>query len=94
MTDDDVQRLSRLLEEIRDTQRLQLERQTEALTIQREQLAMVQRQAERTERIQARAEEIQTRSAQLVSSARRLATVLVPVVVALMLYVSWLLFRR
>jgi hypothetical protein len=77
MTDDDVRQLSRLLEEIRDTHRLQLERQTEALALQREQLLMVQRQTERAERLQERAEQLQTRSAQLMGSARTLATVLV-----------------
>jgi hypothetical protein len=94
MTDGDVRQLSRLLEEIRDTQRLQLERQTEALAVQREHLAMVQRQTERAERLQDRAEQLQTRSAQLMGSARTISTVLIPVVVALMVYVSWLIFRR
>ncbi len=94
MTDADVRQLSRLLEEIRDTQRLQLERQTEALAVQREHLAMVQRQTERAERLQDRAEQLQTRSAQLMGSARTISTVLIPVVVALMVYVSWLIFRR
>jgi hypothetical protein len=94
MTDADVRQLSRLLEEIRDTQRLQLERQTEALAVQREHLTMVQRQTERAERLQDRAEQLQTRSAQLMGSARTISTVLIPVVVALMVYVSWLIFRR
>jgi hypothetical protein len=55
---------------------------------------MVQRQTERAERLQDRAEQLQTRSAQLMGSARTISTVLIPVVVALMVYVSWLIFRR
>ena len=93
MNDQDLQRLLRLLEEIRDGQKLQLERQAEALALQREQFALVRNQAERAERIQDRAEQIQIKSAQLVAGARKAVIVLLPIVAALILYVSWLLFR-
>ena len=46
MNDADSQKLQRVLEEIRDDQKLQLERQTEALALQRAQLEIVRRQAE------------------------------------------------
>ena len=85
MNDNDIRQLSRVLEEIRDNQKHQLERQQEALAIQREQFAIVQRQAERAERIQDRA--------QLMGSARAVVTILIPIVIALLVYVSWLIFR-
>jgi uncharacterized membrane protein (DUF106 family) len=94
VTDGDSQRLTSLLEEIRDNQRLQIERQAEALALQREQFELVKRQAERTERIQDRAEAIQDKSAGLVAASRRALAVILPVVVALIAWLSWLLLRR
>ena len=89
MNDADAQRIARLLEEIRDDQRTQLERQAEALGVQREQAEMA-----RTDKLHDRAEAIQARSSQLVGAARRLVLVAVPVILLLLVYVSWLLFRR
>jgi len=94
MSEIDTQRLASLLEEIRDNQRLQLEHQTEALALQREQFALVQKQQERAERIQDRAEEIQAKSAQLVAGSRKVFAVVIPIIIALIVYLSWLLFRR
>jgi len=51
--------IAALLSEIRDQQRLQLERQLEALTVQREQFALYQGQLDRVDRINDRAERIQ-----------------------------------
>lgn len=93
MNDSDTQKLIATLEEIRDNQKLQLERQLEALTLQREQVAMVQRQVERTERLQDRAEQLQSKSALVFASARKFLFALLPIIVALIAYVSWLLFR-
>jgi len=59
MTDQELQPLVNILKEIRDNQKIQLDRQAESLALQREQFALVQRQTERTERIQDRAEHIQ-----------------------------------
>lgn len=94
MNDTEIERLAALLEQIRDDQRLQLERQAEALALQREQLDLVRRQAERTERIQDRAEAIQDKSAQLVAGSRRALAVVLPIIVALIAYLSWLMLRR
>ena len=90
-TDDSA--LLRVLEQIRDDQRLQLERQAEALAMQREQVAMLRTQFERTERLQDRAEHLQERSAQVVGIARKSLFVVLPVLFALIGYVSWLIFR-
>jgi hypothetical protein len=83
----------RLLAEIRDGQRAQLAAQEEALRMQREQIALVQRQAERAERINDRAEQIQSRSAQLIGVARKALFTVLPILVLLIAYVTWLLFR-
>jgi hypothetical protein len=91
---EDLARVVSVLEEIRDDQRLQLQRQAEALALQREQFAMVQKQFERTEHIQERAEMLQTRSAQIVGTARKVMIVVLPIITFLIIYLSWLLFRR
>ena len=94
MSDQDSQRLIRVLEEIRDNQKLLPDRQAEGLALQREQCALVQKQHERVERVQDRAEQIQTTSAQLVAGSRKLLVVHVPIIIALIAYVTWLLFRE
>lgn len=70
-----------------------MERQAEALALQREQFALVQKQTERAERLQDRAEELQVKGAQLVTGARKSMVVIVPLIVALLVYLSWLIFR-
>jgi hypothetical protein len=89
----DADEISRLLGEIRDTQRAQLARQEEALQMQREQFAVMQRQAERTERIQDRAEQIQSGSAQMLGVARKALFTVLPILIGLIGYVTWLMFR-
>ncbi len=79
MDKDDVARIATLLEQIRDNQA--------------ETLALVKRQADRAERIQDRAEELQAKSAGIVKTARRSLAIILPVVVVLIVYLSWLLFR-
>lgn len=93
MNDQNSQQLIRILEEIRNNQRTQLERQAEALALQREQFALVQQQTERAERLQDRAEQIQIKSAQLVTGARKGMVVILPIIVLLLAYLSWLIFR-
>ena len=89
MNENETQRMVQLLEELREGQKLQLERQKEALELQREQVALVQKQFERTQRIQDRAENIQEKSAEIVGIARKTLLVILPVVIALIVYVSW-----
>ena len=89
MNENETQRMVQLLEELREGQKLQLERQKEALELQREQVALVQKQFERTQRIQDRAENIQEKSAEIVGIARKTLLAILPVVIALIVYVSW-----
>lgn len=81
-----LERIARLLEEIRDGQKIHLERQVETLAIQKEQF-------QRAQKLQDRAEAIQDRSAQLVGRVHRVMPVALAVVAVLIVYVSWLLFR-
>jgi len=90
----DDARMVQLLEQIRDNQAVQLARQAEALELQKEQFAVFRRQAERAERLQDRAEELQTRGMGIMKTARRSIAIVLPVVILLIVYLSWLLFRR
>ena len=79
MNDADSAKIVELLEQIRDNQ-------TALVDIAR-------RQAERTDRIQDRAEQLQDRSAGIIKTARGTLYFVLPVVILLVLYLSWLLFR-
>ena len=98
MTEADAARIISLLQEIRDDQRLQLERQAEAFILQREQFALVQKSQERAEKLQTRAEAMQDRSAQMIARSRKALAFVLPlvvlIVVALAVYVAWLVLRR
>lgn len=80
MNDQDAQRIIHILEEIRDNQKLQF--------------SLVQKQHDRTDRIQDRAEQIQAKSAQLVAGSRKAMLIILPVILVLIVYVSWLMFHR
>jgi ABC-type uncharacterized transport system involved in gliding motility auxiliary subunit len=82
-----------LLREIRDQQRLQLERQAEALSMQREQCVLVKRQFERAERMHERAEQLQERSAVVLGFARKMMWVILPLILFLVFVLIWILFR-
>jgi uncharacterized membrane protein (DUF106 family) len=94
MNDQDAQRIIHILEEIRENQKLQLKQQTETNALQQGQFAMAQKHSDRTDRIQDRAEQIQAKSAQLVAGSRKAMLVILPVILVLILYVSWLMFHR
>ena len=93
MNEDDAKKLLSILGELRDGQKLHLERQLEALDLQRKQYSVFQEQATRAERIQQKAELLQDRSAALVGGARKAVLVIVPIIVLLIVYLSWLIFR-
>jgi hypothetical protein len=44
--------------------------------------------------MQDRAEAIQAKSAQLVAGSRKVFMVVLPIIIVLIVYLSWLLFRR
>jgi hypothetical protein len=82
-----------LLKEIRENQRIQIARQEEALDLQRQNVDIAKRQFDRAEMIQDRAERIQDSGASLVAVARKSVFIVIPIIVILIGYVSWLLFR-
>jgi ABC-type uncharacterized transport system involved in gliding motility auxiliary subunit len=84
-----------LLREIRDQQRLQLERQAEALAMQRDQFALYRSQLDRVERINDRAEAIQGRAGHAAKLVLWIALPLLVLLLGLMFwpYVQYLLAR-
>lgn len=93
MDPNDGARIVSLLEQIRDNQAKQFAGQQEALALQKEQFELVRRQVERAEKLQDRAEELQTRGMGMMKTARRTLAFILPVVIILIIYVSWILFR-
>ena len=93
MDGEDARHITALLEQIRDNQAEQLAGQRDALDMQKAQFELVRRQAERAERIQDRAEELQAKGAGVVATARRSLAVVLPLVVLLIAYLTWLIFR-
>ena len=86
MESQDNARLFELLEQMKANQ-------DAALALQKEQFELFRRQVERTERIQDRAEELQARGAGIMKTARRSLAIVLPIVIALIVYLSWLIFR-
>lgn len=64
----------------------------EILDLQRRQYEMAKEQYERAERLQDRAEEVQEKSANLVAMGKKLFLFVIPILIVLILYVSWLIF--
>ena len=93
MDDRNADRIVALLEQIRDNQAVQLARQAEALALQKEQFEIFRRQADRAEKLQDRAEELQDRGMGIMKTARRSLAFVLPVVIILIIYLSWLIFR-
>ena len=84
--------LRRVLEDIRDDQRQLLAQNRQLLELAQVQFDVVKRQFDRAQQLQDRAEALQSRGEGLVSGARRSFYVILPILIALLIYVSWLLF--
>ncbi|MDR7133809.1 uncharacterized membrane protein (DUF106 family) [Lysobacter niastensis] len=78
-----------LLREIRDQQRRQLERQEEALSLQREQFALYKQQYDRAQRINEHSEALQARRAGLMTAARRMLWIVLPLIALLLAILFW-----
>lgn len=95
MSDDAVMKeILATLQDIRDNQRRQLERQEESMKIQREQFALATEQFEKAKKLQDRAESIQAKSADIVEKGRKAVAVILPVLILLVGYLTWIMFRR
>jgi hypothetical protein len=92
MTDEQGERIVRLLEDIRDGQRLPLERQAQALQRQDELLAQQHERLAGLSKRSEQAEQLIAKSAKVVTSARILAFVALPFAVLLLAFVFWALF--
>ncbi|HLN97418.1 MAG TPA: hypothetical protein VK208_02950 [Pyrinomonadaceae bacterium] len=90
---EEFEQIKRLLGEITDNQKAQLELHAESLSIQKQQFQVFVEQQEKTQRIQERAEAIQERSAQILNFARRFFPFVLAAIVLLLGYVTWLLWR-
>jgi len=101
MDDAQAERIIRVLEEIRDGQRLQLERQSTALALQaevvaqqRERLAASSKAAGEAKAMGERAERIVAQSGKVVAGARVLVFLALPIAATLLVFVIWWLFAR
>jgi dsDNA-binding SOS-regulon protein len=90
---DQLDRIARLLEEVRDNQRAQIEHQAESLAIQMAQHQAFLTQHEKTAKIQQRAEALQDRSATLINMMHRVVPFALAFVLLLIGYITWLLLR-
>jgi uncharacterized membrane protein (DUF106 family) len=85
--------VEKLLEEIRDNQRIQLQHQEASLNLQKEQYAIKQ-QFDKANKLQDRAEMIQEKGAQLVEKARKVMVVIVPIIIVLIIVLAFMMFWR
>jgi aromatic ring hydroxylase len=90
---DKLDRIAQLLEQVRDNQREQLERQAESLAIQKNQYQAFLQQHEKTAQLQQRAEAIQERSARLVGGIQRVFPLALGLTLVLIGYITWILWR-
>jgi putative ABC transport system substrate-binding protein len=94
MNDEQAERIARLLEEIRDGQRLQLERQAQALQRQDELLAQQRERLAGLSKRSEQADQLLAKSAKVVAGARILALVALPFVVLLAIFLAWALLAH
>lgn len=87
------QKLQETVNEILRNQEKQLRGQQEALELQREQYAMAKTQFERVEKLQQRAERLRVNGAWMMGTARKVLAVILPIVIALVICLSWLILR-
>ena len=93
MTSEQYEELISLLKDIKANQQQQIERQERALKIQQEQFELVRQQTNKNLEIQDRAERLQEKGNVLMERGRKLFLVVVPIIILLIIYLSWLLFR-
>ncbi len=83
-----------LLRDIQENQLQALAMQRESLELQRKAVEATLAQFSRAEAIQVKAEELQDRSAEIMASGRRMMKIILPIIIVLIAYLSWLMFRR
>lgn len=83
-----------LLRSIHDNQVQSLAMQRESLELQRKAVEATLSQFTRAEALHAKAEQLQARSAEIITSGRRAMKIVLPIIIVLIAYITWLLFRR
>ena len=66
--------------------------QQEALALQKEQIELVQAQYKKAENLQGRAEALQENGHAMMGLARKAMAIILPVIIVLVIYLSWLIF--
>jgi hypothetical protein len=94
MNDEHADRIIRLLEEIRDGQRVQLERQAQAMQRQEELMSQQRERVAGWSKRAGEAEQVLAKSAKVVASARVLVFVVLPFAVLFLVVLVWLLLAR
>jgi len=94
MNDEQAERIARLLEDIRDGQRLQLERQAQALKRQEELLAQQRARLASVSEDSSGAKELIATSARVVASARILVLIALPLAVLLIVFLAWVFWAQ
>ena len=94
MNDERAEKIVRLLEEIRDGQRRQLEHQAEALANQKEVLTQQRERLAGLSKRSGQAEDILAKSAKVVGAARILAFVVLPFAIVFLGFLVWVLLAR
>ena len=94
MNDEQAERIVRLLEEIRDGQRQQLERQAQALQRQDELLAQQRERLAGLSQRSGQVEQILAKSAKVVTSARILTLIVLPFAVLFVAFLVWVLLAH
>ncbi len=89
----DNEQILQTLQAIERNQQTQLELQQQALRVQAEQFEMARKQFDRAEKLQDRAEKIQNSGAAIMGMARKALIVVLPIIIFLIAYLSWLIFR-
>ena len=82
-----------VLEEIRDTLKLQLERQQASIDMQKEQFQMAKTQFARAEKLNDKAEAIQEKSASLVAAGGKMVKIIIPLIFILLAYAVWMVYQ-
>jgi hypothetical protein len=92
--DSQLDRIENLLREGNDLRRQAIALQGEAIATQREALATQKSLIDQQRSNLAKASQVNDQALVLQTRARRLVTFLIPILIVLVLYVSWILFTR
>lgn len=94
MSDEQAERIAKLLEEIRDGQRLQLERQAQALRRQEELHSLQRERLATLSQSPGKADDVLVKSAKVVASARVLVFMALPFALLLLGVLLWVIWAR